>query len=139
MSFDAQASAKALKEKSTKVVVLPIAQVEIKIRKLTVYDFMESNMDIPVGPMTSDKAAERVNKAVAKITESTEKLLELILTKAIVSPRVIIESDKEAGEDEIHAYDLGADVTYIIEQVVEFSGLGEAAAKAANFRKNEKE
>ena len=137
MSFDAQASAEALKAKSTKIIMLPNAQVEIKIRKLTVYDFMEGNMDIPVGPMTSANTAERVSKSIAKVTESSEKLLELILARAIVSPRVVIDSDKEAGEDEIHAYDLGADVVYIIEQVVEFSGLGEAAAKAANFRKDE--
>lgn len=131
-NFDPKASAEAIRKRSRKMILLPSAQVQIEIRKLNPANFLLAGLDIPLGSMDSggDKktSGQKVVREIRKRPDTYKAMVELIMMQGIVSPRVI--ADNVTPEDgEVNISDLSDDLTWIVDTIVEFSGLGGATKK----------
>lgn len=132
--MDAKQTAAAMRERNRKVITLPSSGMEITIRKLTQWDFISGGSDIPTGSMTEGKPARH---ASVKVEQSARERAAIIFGRGVVSPRVVVDDAAECSEDEIHIYDLADDMAFVMDEIIEFSGLGQKAAVVENFRETE--
>ena len=149
MEVNGKESAAALKAKSRKTVILPEAQVPFEIRKLVPRDFISCievvrHLDIPQrstldGPDESEavKAAreKRVKEILGSSPEYQKAFLSVVLGRGIIAPKILLEDDQTAGEGEVNAFDVPPnDLTWLINQTIEFAGLGTEAQAVEFFR-----
>lgn len=125
--MDAQTVAEQMRERNQKVITLPTSGLEIRIRKLTQWDFIERGLDIPLGA-PSEQGAQRGRE------RSALDYAAIIFGRGVVEPRVVLDDGAECGAGEIHVYDLGDDIAWVMNEIQEFSGLGKKAEVVDNFR-----
>jgi len=132
-------SAQALRGKNRKTITLPNAGVDIVITKLNAGDFVEARgaLDIPADALIKKSEPEQRGIVTNALRDPVklQQYVEFILSRGVMSPRVIVDRTAALADDEIYMSDLGKDRTYVIDQIVEFSGCGEKAEAVSTFRK----
>jgi len=111
-----------------KVIELPNG-MKVVIRKLTGMDFLEMGGFPPVSG-DPEATAKRYRKEMEGNPKAQLQQLRLILTKGIVSPRVVDVQPSETPDGSVSIYELG-DTNDIVQAIMAWSGLTEEATRAA--------
>jgi len=101
----------------------------IQVRKLTGLDFLELG-HFPLVAGNRKATAEEFRKHLETDPKAQLQQLRLILTKGVVSPRVVDTQPSETPSDALSIYDIG-DINEIVQAILEWSGLTEETARAA--------
>ncbi|RLG45123.1 MAG: hypothetical protein DRN81_02665 [Thermoproteota archaeon] len=128
-------TAKEYREKMTKIVTLP-SGFNFRIRKMpplalaklmSIYDEALPATGRELTPEEEEKMKEIGKRRFAEI-------IKVVIPDCIVEPKVSLNP---SSEDELSLDDLAADDIFkLLDEIMEFSGLGEAAKKAReSFRK----
>lgn len=137
--MDAKESAAKIKAAARRTLTLPSNGAEVVIRKLGQRDFMLLRTEIPVTSTVIDEA--ELPKIARRITrDEAPKFADFaarLICTAVISPKVILEG--EPTEDEIAVDDLAVDILWLVDQIMEFAGLGAEASEVEQFRAGEAE
>lgn len=121
-------SAERLKQLSRKTLVCPSSGVEVEIRKPTPLDFLKfRSIGIPtqlLDEMKGGSLKDKTRKVEQSLSRNPERQVEMVqaILGCVLSPRVVDDS-VEAKDGEIHGYDFGEDLDFILGEILEFSGM----------------
>ena len=137
--MDSKEAATRIRAASRKAITLPSSGAEMVIRKLQPYDFIGEGvtekfikrLEIPTKAMTPDKSG---GARTDRDLEFEKAYLQLVVARAAVAPRVIIDGGGMPQDDEVAFSDLGADAEYIFAQALEYAGMTGKAEVVERFR-----
>ena len=102
----------------------------IEIRKLTGLDWVPLGNLPLVTPEKGESAIEAAKRSVKANPEAHFKQIKMIIVQGVVSPRVVDAQPADVPDGALSIYDL-PDQDEVAMAILRFSGLTEAAAKAA--------
>ena len=147
--FDPKKSAASIKARSRKEVTLPEGGEPVEIRKLTPRDFVSAvatataGVDIPTAalvPIEGETPEHTRRRILSASPEAQEAVARVLLTRGVLAPKIIIDDEPLASDGEVNANDLGTrNIAFLIQEVIEFSGLGEEARAVERFREGDPE
>jgi len=130
-------SAKEYKKATRKLVTAP-SGAKFLIKKVTNWDFIHSPY-LPVGfdirrfqleAQAISEEAQNPQDLLQKHPREAAELARMYVIVGVVSPRIVDKPLEECGEDELSIYELlEEDLTFLLNEILEFSGLGKGATE----------
>lgn len=129
MNMNPNKSAEQLRTLNRKVIVCPSSGVEVEIRKPTPLDFLKfRSIGIPTQLLDDVKGSKNLTDKTRKVEQAMnrdpERQVEMVraILGCVISPKVV-DDTVEAKDGEVHGYDFGDDLDFVLDEILTFSGL----------------